>query len=485
MNVLRLPILATCPMLLLAGASLRAEEARPTAEKNAAKVSFYRDIRPVIQDRCQGCHQPAKASGGLVMTSYAAIKKGGESEAAGFVPGDPDASEILSQILPSGDTPPAMPKGSAPLKADQVDLIRRWIMEGAVDDTPAAAEAAVDKDHPPVYTVPPVLTSLDYSPDGALLAVSGYHEVLLHSANPSAADASSIVARLIGLSERIESARFSPDGKRLAVTGGSPGRFGEVQIWDITGRELKQSILVTYDTVYGASWSPDGKKVAFGCADNTCRAIDAESGKQVFFQGAHNDWVLDTVFSADGTHLVSVSRDRSMKLNEVATERFVDNITSITPGALKGGLITVDRHPKKEELLVGGADGTPKIYQMHRTKARQIGDDFNLIRAFDPMPGRIFSVRYSADGARIVAGSSSDGQGEVRVYEEADAKLVSRFADQHGAIYTVAFRLDGKEVAVGGFDGAVRIYEPDSGKLVREFIPVPLAAPGVAQQAAK
>ena len=36
----------------------------------------------------------------------------------------------------------------------------------------------------------------------------------------------------------------------------------------------------------------------------------------------------------------------------------------------------------------------PKIYQMHRTKARQIGDDFNLIRAFEPMPGRIFSVRY-------------------------------------------------------------------------------------------
>ena len=485
MTVSRLLNLVACAVALLACASAGADDAKPAADKPAAKVSFYRDIRPIIQDRCQGCHQPAKASGGLVMTSYAAIKKGGESEAAGFLPGDPDASEILSQILPSGDTPPAMPKGSPPLKVDQVDMIRRWIAEGAANDTPEAAETAVDKDHPPIYTVPPVLTSLDYSPDGTLLAVSGYHEVLLHNASSSAADASGIVARLVGLSERIESARFSPDGKRLAVTGGSPGRFGEVQIWDVATRELKQSILATYDTVYGASWSPDGTKVAFGCADNTCRAIDAESGKQVFFQGAHNDWVFDTVFSADGTHLVSVSRDRSMKLNEVATERFVDNITSITPGALKGGLITVDRHPKKEELLVGGADGTPKIYQMHRTKARQIGDDFNLIRAFDSMPGRIFSVRYSADGSRIVAGSSSDGQGEVRVYQEADAKLVSRFADQHGAVYTVAFRPDGKEVAVGGFDGMVRVYETDSGKMMREFVPMPLAAPGVAQQAAK
>ena len=35
---------------------------------------------------------------------------------------------------------------------------------------------------------------------------------------------------------------------------------------------------------------------------------------QVLYQSAHDDWVLDTVFSTDGSHLVTVSRDRSMKL---------------------------------------------------------------------------------------------------------------------------------------------------------------------------
>ena len=144
---------------------------------------------------------------------------------------------------------------------------------------------------------------------------------------------------------------------------------------------------VTYDTVYGVSWSGDGTKIAFGCADNTLRAIDAATGKQVLYQGAHSDWVLDTVFSKDGTYLISVSRDRSMKLVEVATQRFVDNITSITPGALKGGLAAVDRHPTKDELLIGGADGVPKIYQMLRTKARVIGDDFNLIKAYEAGAG--------------------------------------------------------------------------------------------------
>ncbi len=134
----------------------------------------------------------------------------------------------------------------------------------------------------------------------------------------------------------------------------------------------------------------------------------------------------------------------------------------------------MDRHPTKNDLLIGGADGVPKIYQMFRTKDRKIGDDFNLIRAFPALPGRIFAVKYSPDGERIVAGSSHDGAGEVRIYQRADGKLVAKLEGQKGAVYAVAFRPDGKEVASAGFDGLVRVNNADDGKLVREFVPVPL-----------
>jgi WD40 repeat protein len=200
----------------------------------------------------------------------------------------------------------------------------------------------------------------------------------------------------------------------------------------------------------------------------------------VFFNGAHEDWVLDTVFGVKSDHLVTVSRDMSMKLMHFETQRFIDNITSITPGALKGGLAAVDRHPAKDEVLVGGADGTPKIYRMYRQKARVIGDDFNLIRAFPKMPGRVFDVAYSQDGKRIVAGSSLNGTGEVRVFQEEDGKELLKVEIREGGVYDVAFHPDGKTIAAGGFDGSIWLINAETGSVVKRFVPVQLETRSVA-----
>lgn len=442
------------------------------ADKAADKVSFYRDIRPIFQRHCNGCHQPAKASGEYVMTDHASLLKGGETGEVAIVPGKPETSYLIGQITPE-DGEASMPQGKPPLADAERELIERWIREGAEDDRPASATVRFDPQNPPVYDAPPVITSVAFSPTEALLAVSAYHEVVLHRQQPDGSWG--LVGRLIGQSERIESAVFSPDGKRLAVTGGSPGRLGELQIWDVKTQQLLRSLTVGYDTCYGASWSPDGKLVGIGCPDNSVRAFDAETGEQKLFNGAHNDWVLDTVFSKDGSHLVTVSRDRSMKLMEVATQRFVDNITSITPGALKGGLNAVDRHPQEDHLLAGGADGVPKLYRMIREKARKIGDDYNLIRAYPGMPGRVYSVEFSRDGKLIVAGSSYNGKGHVRAYQTEDGKSVFSADLEDGGIYCVAISHDQQWIAAGGFDGHVRIYQLDSTEPKSIFPPVPLA----------
>jgi dipeptidyl aminopeptidase/acylaminoacyl peptidase len=460
--------------LSLAAFATNCQAAEP-ATAPPGEVSYFRHVLPILRAKnCTGCHQPAKKGGEYVMTEFATLLKGGESGSAAVVPGDPKNSYLIQQITPV-DGKADMPKDAPPLTAVEIATISKWIEQGAKDDTPASNRPQYDAEHPPIYMAPPVIKSVEYSPKGDLVAVSGYHEVLLHNA-----DGSGLATRLVGQSERIESARFSPDGKFLAVTGGSPGRFGELQIWDVEKRQMKLSLMIGYDTCYGASWSPNNKLVAIGCPDNTIRAFDVETGKQVLFSGAHHDWVLDTTFSVNSDHVISVSRDMSMKLVEVATQRFIDNITSITPGALKGGLICIERHPTKDELLCGGSDGAPKIFKMVRTQARQIGDNANLIREFGAMPGRVFGVAFSSDGTKIAAASSNDGVGQVRTYKADDGAVLWQVDVPEGGMYAVDFSPDGNTVVAGGFDGDIRLINAADGKLIKRFTPVEVTGAAVA-----
>lgn len=466
------------------------------------KVSFYQQVRPILQAHCAGCHHPRNPEGDYVVTEFVDLLKGGESESAAIVPGKPDESYLVKLITPEGNEA-EMPKAKTPLAQEQITLIRTWIQQGAVNDSPAKVEYRFNKENPPTYSAPPVITSLDYSPDGKLLAVAGFHEVLLHKS-----EGDQIVGRLIGKSQRIESVTFSPDGKFLAVTGGTPAERGEIQIWDVAQQSLVKSIPLTYDTIYGASWSPDGKLLAFGCSDNTLRAVEVATGKEILYQGAHYDWVLDTVFSKDGSHVISVSRDRTTKLTEVKTQRFIDNITSITPKALTGGLAAIDRHPTQDTVLVGGADGVPKLYQVFRQSKRVIGDDANLVRTFPALKGRIFGVDIHPNGKQLVAVSSLNHTGELKVFsfdiaekipdnlvailnkrvasrsaeekkqvEESrtqNVKLVSEAQVPESGLYTVCYHPQGAVIATAGQDGQIRLYDSATGKLKKSFVPVPL-----------
>ena len=428
-----------------------------TAHADEKPVSYYHDIRPIFNSDCNACHKPEKLKGELDMTTIPALMKGGK-HGHEITPGEPDKSKLVDMI--SGDDP-EMPKDGDPLTKDQISLIERWIKEGAKDDTPAAGSQVVAT---PVYTVPPVITAMAYSPDGSMLAVNGYHEILLHKP-----DGSGLIARLIGESPRIESLVFSKDGKELAACGGAPAEFGQVQIWDTASHKAIKTFDISTDELYGISFAPDEKSVAFGGADKIVHRIDLATGKEMLDFRAHADWVLGTEFTHDGKQLVSCGRDKEMKLIDLETGRFVDDINNPVEAC-----IALAIHPKEEQILYGGDLGSARLYRISDNQGRTAGrNDTNLVQNFPGQHGPVTAVAFSPDGANVALGSV----GEVRIYAvNSPAKPLATLTGAGGPVYAVAYKPDGSIIAAGGSDGLVRLFDPKTGSLIRQFIPVPVSS---------
>src|SRR6266516_998291 len=98
------------------------------------RVSFNRDVRPIMSDTCFRCHGPDRNArmAGMRLDIREDALKPTRSGRTPIVPGDPDKSEIITRISASGAR--VMPPASAhkELTEKQKDTLRRWVAEGAV-----------------------------------------------------------------------------------------------------------------------------------------------------------------------------------------------------------------------------------------------------------------------------------------------------------------------------------------------------------------
>lgn len=100
------------------------------AAATAGPVDFNRDVRPILNEKCMGCHGGVKHAGGISVQYREDILGKGESGRPSVVPGKPEESELIRRIL-TDDHDDRMPKEKAPLSKAETDILIRWVKEGA------------------------------------------------------------------------------------------------------------------------------------------------------------------------------------------------------------------------------------------------------------------------------------------------------------------------------------------------------------------
>jgi hypothetical protein len=129
-------LLRTHPRLIAACATLGAffSAAHADAAASSDKVSFNRDIRPILSDTCFQCHgfDEKERKAGLRLDERESAVKPAESGEIAIVPGQPEQSALIARLT-SKDRDEVMPppKLHKTITPEQIELFRKWIAQGA------------------------------------------------------------------------------------------------------------------------------------------------------------------------------------------------------------------------------------------------------------------------------------------------------------------------------------------------------------------
>jgi mono/diheme cytochrome c family protein len=481
-----------CAALALALAALflltpqRAGAAAPAAGRGP--VSFINDVAPILKENCFACHDAKKRKGKLDLTTYASFRKGGDHDDP-VVPGQPDDSELLDRLTATNRSRMPPPDSGDALPKAKIDLIARWIKEGAKLDAGLSPKADLLRElrvrwvappPPAAYPFPVRITALAFTPDGKQLVVGGHHELTVWDAARG-----QLAKRVATRSERAYALAFLPDGK-LVVAGGRPGQEGDVRVYNLNApwhktvggvpfldgvhdpAVLVRQLLDTDDSVLCLAVSADGKKLASGGCDRLVNVWDLSGSvagaKLVQTIENHADWVLGVVFTADGKRLLTCSRDKTAKVWDLAA---------------KESVITFPDHQQPVYGVAVKPDGklAYSVGEDRQVRTWNATGEGKQVRATGGHGDAIFKVLYHPKQPLLVTCSADR---TVRVWNADNGAAVRTLAGPTDWVYALALSPDGSRIASGSWNGEVRVWNLADGKVVTEFN----ASPGLQAAAA-
>ncbi|MCO5192392.1 MAG: protein kinase [Anaerolineae bacterium] len=252
---------------------------------------------------------------------------------------------------------------------------------------------------------------------------------------------------------------LSPDGNLLAIVVNTR----EIGIWDLEAVSNNPTDPARLTTLTGGhtlvplgmNFSADGTKLVSGSRDQTARIWDPITGEELLVLPGGTSNVLTADFSSDMTQILTGSQDGTVKLWDI-TSSGAEQLDSV-PLVPDAGAIALN--PEETHLAVETGDGKVLIWDL---RSKQI-----LLTIEGHMEG-IRDIEYSPDGRKIVTSSPdrtaiiwNATSGEPLLTLEGHGERISGFTWQ--GIVGVDYSSDGRKLATAGRDGTARIWDGETG----------------------
>jgi WD40 repeat protein len=411
----------------------------------ADSVDYESQIQPILTRYCVGCHGE---SGGESDVSLASLKSVSSGYPKGplIAPGDPDNSKILQLML--GQEPKMPPEDELEPTAEEIELVRKWIAEGARGESkkrPLMERSVAPKS---------VLDSRGGTPLFAIAAVDkqiqifGLQGGVAIKEEGKTWDENSVVPT----AGKVTQIRPNRDHTIYVVSAGIPGVGGQVLLLSRKEGALRveKEMEAHSDVVNSAVLSPDSKTLATAGHDKVVHLWDVETGVQIRSFKGHNGAVYDVAFDPSGSILASASADETIKIWNVATGERLD-----TFGQCEGEQYAVRFSRDGKRVIAAGADKRIRSWSIHSQSSPAVSTMTHSVFAHE---GSVLAMEFSEDGEQIV----TVGEDKlVKLWKSKDLQAMGVLGKLEDVPTGVAWR-DSSSVAVTSMDGKANIFSIDA-----------------------
>ena len=252
--------------------------------------------------------------------------------------------------------------------------------------------------------------------------------------------------------EYINDMGYSPDGSILTlVKGGIP--LG-VQTWQISPLNLRQEITNLSSSAIAATYANNGTLMALAYGQNI-NLYNPNNGQKLTTLIGHTDWLQDVALSPDGSQLASAAHDGTVRLWQVSQEETLE-VAQLT-GFGQDNVSHLSLSADAAWLAAISGSGVV-IYEMATGNIVHSLTDASRFGEFSP-DGRYF-VTDKPNGGPLIFWQTSDWTQIPPPIHDTEFYLWAG---------TAAFSQDGSQLAVPNNERTIRLYNWETGNLIREF----------------